>query len=111
MSSSSPTDSASLPGWLWVPRLTAAGVLIRGLAQRGPSGGSAEALGSLVIEGVALVLLLLRPGMGGLLTALLMGGAVLRQLESRGGFELALASVGLACAAVVWWRDRQRCTL
>lgn len=111
MSSSSPTDSTSLPGWLWLPRLTAAGVLVHGLVQRGLFGGSAEAIGSAAVEGVALVLLLLRPGMGGLLTALLTGGAVVRQLDSGLDLGLGLALLGLACAVVVWWRDRQRCTL
>jgi hypothetical protein len=111
VSSSSPTDSTTLPGWLWFPRLTAAGVLVHGLVQRGLSGGSAEALVPVAVEGVALVLLLLRPGMGGLLTALLTGGAVARQLDSGLELELGLALLGFSCAAVVWWRDRQRCTL
>jgi hypothetical protein len=49
--------------------------------------------------------------MGGLLTALLTGGAVARQLDSGLELELGLALLGFSCAAVVWWRDRQRCTL
>ena len=128
---------ASLPGWLWVPRLVAAGILGQTLFFKFTAApesvyifekvgaGAAGRIGSGVIELVAVVLLLVRPGLGGMLGAGVMVGAIgshlgplgiviedaERGIASDGGLLFGLAVVAFLCSAVTWWVDRKRCTL
>lgn len=107
MTGPTPPSPAALPAWLWLPRLFAAGVLVLPLLQGGEA-GSGRGLGALGL--VAAVLLLVRPGMGGLLGAAVLVGT-LGQAAGQGAGQVTLAGAALLCAALVWWRDRQRCTL
>lgn len=105
MAGPTPPSPAALPAWLWLPRLFAAAVLVLPLLQEGEAGSGLGALGL-----VAAVLLLVRPGMGGLLGAAVLVGT-LGQAAGQGAGQVTLAGAALLCAALVWWRDRQRCTL
>lgn len=128
---------SGLPRWLWLPRLLAAGILLQTLyfkftgapesvyifTQVGaePEGRIASGVAELVVA----LLLLVRPGLGGMLGALVMGGAIASHLgplgivvadaangvESDGGLLFGLAVVTFLCCVTVAWFDRKHCTL
>ena len=137
MTQTTDDSKVQLPGWLWLPRLLAAGILGQTLFFKftgAPESvyifekvgaGDVGRIGSGVVELIAVALLLLRPGMGGMLTSLVMLGAIAshlgplgiviedasRGIESDGGLLFGLGLAAFACGAVVWWVDRRRCTL
>ena len=83
-------ETAALPKWLWIPRLIAA-----------------------LLELIAVVLLIVRPGLGGALAAVLMVGVIGAHLgflgadvEGDSAFFI-IAFVALASSRLVAWLDRK----
>lgn len=115
---------ASLPKWLWIPRIIAAAIIGQTLFFKFTGaelpvhifttlGAEPEGrIASAVVELIAVILLFVRPGVGGLLAAVVMVGALGAHLGplgievggDRGLFTMALIALGASC--VVAWVDR-----
>lgn len=118
-----------LPRWLWIPRLIAAVIIGQTLFFKFTGaelpvyifttlGAEPEGrIGSAVVELIAVILLLTRPGLGGALAAILMVGAIAAHLgplgvEVQGDHSLfIMALIVLASSCVVAWVDRKSLAL
>ena len=119
------TETYALPKWLWIPRLLAAGIVGQTLFFKFTGaelpvhifetlGAEPEGrIGTAVLELIAVILLFVRPGLGGAMVAVLMVGAIGAHLGPLGievqGDNSLFIMVILAClaGAVVAWVDRK----
>lgn len=107
------TETHALPKWLWIPRLLAAGIVGQTLFFKFTGAEPEGRIGTAVLELIAVILLFVRPGLGGAMVAVLMVGAIGAHLgplgiEVQGDSSLFIMGI-LAClaGAVVAWVDRK----
>ncbi len=118
-------ETAALPKWLWIPRLIAAVIIGQTLYFKFTGaelpvqifetlGAEPEGrIGTAVLELIAVILLIIRPGLGGALAAALMVGAIGAHLgplgiEVDGDSTLfIMALVALLSSCLVAWVDRR----